>query len=71
VEPGLVLWLRSDSITTSGTNVTGWLDRTGLLGIGDGVSQDTNLLIGGPTLVAGAVNGHDSVNFGGSGGYKS
>ena len=60
---GLNVWLRADSLATTGVTVDQWTDLTGTgLGIGDNVSQDAALTDGGPSLVNDAVNGRPSVN---------
>lgn len=70
ITQGLNLWLRADSVTTSGATVDTWIDLTSTgSGIGDNLSQDAALTDGAPSLVGGAVNSRPSVNFGGGGGY--
>jgi len=71
VDAGLVVWLRSDNMTTSGATVTLWSDLTNPgSGIGDAIAQDAALANGAPSIVNGAVNGLPAVNFGGGGAYR-
>lgn len=72
VTDGLIVWLRADATQRSGTTVTDWLDCAGTgTGIGDNLSQDAVLVLGGPSYdPVNTINGWPTVRFGGGGAYE-
>ncbi len=55
---GLVLWLRSDNVTTTGSNISQWTDISG-----SSNSATQSVMANQPTLMTSAVNGLPAVNF--------
>lgn len=66
----LAVWLKADAgIVLDGTKVQTWQDQaTGA--IGNGTSEDATASAGGPTVVTGAILGHDAVYYGGGGAHS-